>query len=103
MLSPDWSWSGLALEGALAVLLVVVAVLGWRLDRRLSALRSGADGVRTAVEELNAATARAETAIRLLQDMRAGVISGTVTSPADTARLVEERGGAARSVRGRAG
>ncbi len=52
------------------LLLVVVAVLGVRLDRRLRALRDGGDGVRAALTELTAAIARAEAAIAALQAAR---------------------------------
>lgn len=58
---------GLAFEGAVALVLVLVAGLCWRLDRRLSALRSGQDGVRATVVELAEATAKAEAAVRGLR------------------------------------
>lgn len=62
------SWAALSLDLALAVLLVGVAILGWRLDRRLRALRSGADGLRDTLAELGAATDRAEAALRAFHD-----------------------------------
>lgn len=59
-----------ALEGALLALLLVVAVLGWRLDRRLAALRNGGDGVRAALHELSDTITRAEAAIAALRAAR---------------------------------
>ena len=55
---------GITLEVGLAVLLSVVLYFCWRLERKLSALRSGSDGVRAAALELKEAAARAEAAVR---------------------------------------
>ncbi|MGD2132226.1 MAG: DUF6468 domain-containing protein [Maricaulaceae bacterium] len=57
----------LVFEGAVAVVLVLVASLCWRLDRRLTALKSGQDGVRRTVVELAEATARAEASVKALR------------------------------------
>lgn len=57
----------LMLEGALAVLLAACLFYCWRLDRKLSALRSGQDGIRAAARELTQATAQAEAAVRALR------------------------------------
>lgn len=62
------SMLSLVFEAMVAVVLVFAATLCWRLDRRLTALKSGQDGVRQAVAELAAATARAEAGVR---DLRA--------------------------------
>lgn len=56
-----------ALEGMLAILLAACLFYFWRLDRKLSALRSGQDGVLAAAAELAQATAQAETAVRALR------------------------------------
>ena len=56
-----------ALEGLLAVLLAACLFYFWRLDRKLSALRNGQDGVRGAATELAQATAQAEAAVRALR------------------------------------
>lgn len=59
---------GLALNLLLAGLLVAALGMGWRLNRRLKALRDSHDGFAVAVRELNGAAARAEQG---LADLRA--------------------------------
>lgn len=59
---------GLTFEFAVSIVLVLVAVLCWRLDRRLTALKNGQDGVRQTVVELADATRRAEASVH---DLRA--------------------------------
>ena len=56
----------LILESALGILLAACLFYCWRLDRKLSALRSGQDGIREAARELNACVAAAEAAVRNL-------------------------------------
>lgn len=56
-----------AIEIVLAIMLAVCLFYFWRLDRKLAALRSGQDGVRTAAAELMQATAQAEAAVRSLR------------------------------------
>src|SRR5437879_2868400 len=51
---------GVILNLLLAGLLVAALGMGWRLNRRLKALRDSHDGFAAAVAELNAAAARAE-------------------------------------------
>jgi hypothetical protein len=62
------SFIGLALNVFLAVLLASALVMGWRLNRRLKALRDSHEGFAVAVRELNMAAARAEQG---LADLRA--------------------------------
>ena len=57
----------LVLESALGILLAACLFYCWRLDRKLSALRSGQDGIREAARELNASAAAAEAAVRNLR------------------------------------
>lgn len=57
----------LVLEITLAGLLAACLFYCWRLDRKLTALRSGGDGIRAAARELNQAVAQAEAAIRQLR------------------------------------
>lgn len=57
----------LGLESLLAVLLCACLFYCWRLDRKLSALRTGQDGVRAAASELMQATMQAEAAVRTLR------------------------------------
>jgi len=59
---------GLVLNLLLAGLLAAALALGWRLNRRLKALRDSHDGFAIAVRELNAAAERAEQG---LADLRA--------------------------------
>jgi len=57
----------MALEAVLAVLLAACLFYCWRLDRRLSALRNGQDGLRAAAKELSETVAQAEVAVRGLR------------------------------------
>jgi hypothetical protein len=57
----------LMLEIVLAVMLGACLFYFWRLDRKLTALRNGQDGVRAAATELMQATAQAEAAVRALR------------------------------------
>lgn len=59
---------GLVMNVLLAGLLLAALVMGWRLNRRLKALRDSHDGFAIAVRELNGAAARAEQG---LADLRA--------------------------------
>jgi ParB-like chromosome segregation protein Spo0J len=59
---------GVALNLLLAALLMAALGMGWRLNRRLKALRDSHDGFAVAVRELNGAAARAEQG---LSDLRA--------------------------------
>jgi hypothetical protein len=62
------SFVGIALNLLLAGLLAAALVMGWRLNRRLKALRDSHEGFAVAVRELNTAAARAEQG---LADLRA--------------------------------
>lgn len=57
----------LVLEGVLALMLGACLFYFWRLDRKLSALRSGQDGIRAAASELVQATTQAEAAVKSLR------------------------------------
>ena len=59
---------GLAMNLLLACLLLAALMMGWRLNRRLAALRDSHAGFAVAVAELNTAAARAEQG---LADLRA--------------------------------
>ncbi|MCR5879074.1 DUF6468 domain-containing protein [Phenylobacterium sp. J367] len=58
----------------LAAMLGAAMVMGWRLNRRLTALRDSQDGFASAVRELNAAAERAEQG---LADLRAATDEAT--------------------------
>lgn len=57
-----------AMNGLLAVLLIAALAFGWRLERRLKALRDSHEGFAKAVKDLDQAAARAEQG---LADLRA--------------------------------
>jgi hypothetical protein len=57
----------LGLEIVLALMLAACLFYFWRLDRKLSALRTGQDGIRAAAAELVHATQQAESAVRNLR------------------------------------
>jgi len=65
---------GLIMNLLLAGLLAAALVMGWRLNRRLKALRDSHDGFAIAVRELNAAAGRAEQG---LADLRAATDEAT--------------------------
>lgn len=56
-----------AVEIVLAFMLGACLFYFWRLDKKLTALRSGQDGTLRAAAELAQATAQAETAVRALR------------------------------------
>jgi hypothetical protein len=62
------SFIAFAMNGVLAVLLIVALAFGWRLERRLKALRDSHEGFAKAVKDLDQAAARAEQG---LADLRA--------------------------------
>jgi len=80
----------MALEGLLAVLLIACLVYCWRLDRRLSALRNGQDGVREAAGDLLQAVAQAETAVRTLR-ATAQDAGRDLQARIDAARMLSDR------------
>ncbi|WP_323762785.1 DUF6468 domain-containing protein [Maricaulis sp.] len=59
--------AALIFEGLVAALLIVAVVMCWRVDRRLSALKKGQDGVRESVIALNEATDRARASLGALE------------------------------------
>ena len=64
----EMSLVALAMNGFLAVLLIAALIFGWRLERRLKALRDSHEGFAKAVADLDQAAARAEQG---LADLRA--------------------------------
>ncbi|HRO04449.1 MAG TPA: DUF6468 domain-containing protein [Terricaulis sp.] len=57
----------LTIEIVLALMLAACLFYFWRLDRKLTAVRNGQDGVRAAAAELAQATAQAEAAVRAMR------------------------------------
>ncbi|MBL8558937.1 MAG: hypothetical protein JNM47_09475 [Hyphomonadaceae bacterium] len=80
----------LVLEGALALLLAACLFYCWRLDRKLSALRAGQDGIRDAARELLESVASAETAVRTMRQT-AHEAGRDLQGRIDTARALSEK------------
>ncbi|MBI1237165.1 MAG: hypothetical protein GC188_10830 [Alphaproteobacteria bacterium] len=57
----------LVFEGAVALLVLIAAVMLWRVDARLRALRSGQDGIRASIIALDEASERARASLAGLQ------------------------------------
>jgi hypothetical protein len=76
-------WATPIVQAILAVSMLLVAVLCIRLDRRLSALRAGSDGVAATAAELAGAVARAEAAVQALK-------AATGQANAELERQIEE-------------
>jgi uncharacterized protein DUF6468 len=66
----------LLLDGLVAVLLAATIFFCALLDRRLKALRSGQDGMKAIIDQLNTATARAEVSIGQLKQASGEIDSG---------------------------
>lgn len=60
------SYASLAFEGLVCVLLLAAAVMCWRVDRRLRALRDGQDGLKGTISALNDAVDRARASLAAL-------------------------------------
>ncbi len=79
-----------AMNALLALLLLAALAFGWRLERRLKALRDSHEGFAKAVAELDAAAQRAEQG---LADLRAAAdeAAGTLTDRIEKARALAGR------------
>ncbi len=75
------------LDGLMAVLLAATVFYCALLDRRLKALRSGQDGFRQTIDQLNTATARAEVSIAQLKQA-SGTIDETLNVQIREARIL---------------
>ena len=80
----------IAMNLLLAVLLLAALVMGWRLNRRLKALRDSHEGFAQAVAELDAAARRAELG---LADLRAATdeAAETLSDRIEKARQLSQR------------
>ena len=58
--------ASLAFEGLVCILLLAAAVMCWRVDRRLRALRDGQDGMKETIGALNDAVDRARASLAAL-------------------------------------
>lgn len=80
----------LALEATLVALLAACLLYCWRLDRKLSALRTGQDGMLRAAQELSQAVSGAEAAIRGLRKT-ADEAGRDLQARIDDARAIADR------------
>ncbi|KAA5803343.1 hypothetical protein F1654_05910 [Alkalicaulis satelles] len=58
--------AALAFEGLICILLAAAAIMCWRVDRRLRALREGQDGLKETIAGLNDAVDRARASLAAL-------------------------------------
>lgn len=78
----------LVIESVLAIMLAACLFYFWRLDQKLTALRTGQDGALRAAAELAQATAQAEAAVRAMRataqdagrDLQARIVDARATA-----------------------
>ena len=88
------SVTAIALNGFLAVLLLVALGVGWRLERRLKALRDSHEGFAKAVADLDRAAMRAEQGLadlRAATDEAADSLAGRIEQAKALAAQLDER------------
>jgi len=88
------SVTALALNGFLAVLLLVALGVGWRLERRLKALRDSHEGFAKAVADLDRAAMRAEQGLadlRAATDEAADTLADRISQAKALAAQLDER------------
>ena len=88
------SVTAIALNGFLAVLLLVALGVGWRLERRLKALRDSHEGFAKAVADLDRAAMRAEQGLadlRAATDEAADSLADRITQAKVLAAQLDER------------
>ncbi|WP_146190632.1 DUF6468 domain-containing protein [Marinicauda salina] len=83
------SMAVLAFEGLVALLLLGALVMCWRVDRRLRALRSGQDGLRDTIAQLNDAVDRARASLAAL-DRAAKEHGGELETRVEEARQLSQ-------------
>ena len=88
------SVTAIALNGLLAILLLIALVFGWRLERRLKALRDSHEGFAKAVADLDRAAQRAEQGLadlRAATDEAADTLADRITQAKALAAQLDER------------
>jgi hypothetical protein len=88
------SVTAIALNGFLAVLLLVALGVGWRLERRLKALRDSHEGFAKAVADLDRAAMRAEQGLadlRAATDEAADTLADRISKAQALAAQLDER------------
>jgi len=83
------SYASLAFEGLVCVLLLAAAVMCWRVDRRLRALRDGQDGLKDTINALNDAVDRARASLSAL-DRASKEQGAALRSDVDAARRLAD-------------
>ena len=83
------SLAALAFEGLVCILLAAAAVMCWRVDRRLRALREGQDGLKETITSLNDAVDRARASLSAL-DRAAKDQGATLRNEVDAARRMAD-------------
>lgn len=83
------SYASLAFEGLVCVLLLAAAVMCWRVDRRLRALRDGQDGLKDTIGQLNDAVDRARASLAAL-DRASKEQGAALKSEVDAARRLAD-------------
>jgi septal ring factor EnvC (AmiA/AmiB activator) len=84
------SMAAFAFEVLIAFLLLGAAVMCWRVDRRLKALREGQDGLRQTISDLNDAVDRARASLGQLDRAAKESGAGLEQKVKDAQRLCDE-------------
>ena len=80
----------LLLDVLVSVLLAATIFYCAVLDRKLKALRSGNDGLKQTIDQLNTATARAEVSITQMKQVSGGLDNGLTQQMRDARSLADE-------------
>jgi len=80
----------LLLDVLVSVLLAATIFYCAVLDRKLKALRSGQDGLKQTIDQLNTATARAEVSIAQMKQVSGGLDNGLTQQMRDARSLADE-------------
>lgn len=80
----------LLLDGLVAILLGATIFYCAMLDRKLKALRSGQDGLKQTIDQLNTATARAEISISQMKQVSGQLDDGLTQQMRDARSLADE-------------
>ena len=80
----------LLLDGLVAILLGATIFYCAMLDRKLKALRSGQDGLKQTIDQLNTATARAEISISQMKQVTGQLDDGLTQQMRDARTLADE-------------
>jgi hypothetical protein len=83
------TFAAIAYEALVCLLLAAAVVMCWRVDRRLRALRSGQDGLKTTITDLNDAVDRARASLAAL-DRASKEQGAALKSDVDAARRLSD-------------